>query len=110
MEAPEFAIIYVICSGLEEAKKIAGKVLDQRLAACANIVSPIYSLYWWKEKIEEAQETLLLLKAPYGYYQEIEKVVRANHSYEVPAILRLPITEGLPEYLRWLAQETNFDY
>lgn len=110
MELPEFALVYVVCANPEEAQRIARAVLERRLAACANILPGIASLYWWEGKLEEAQETLLLLKAPYSYYEEIEKVVKSHHSYQVPAILRLPITQGLPEYLRWLAQETGFDY
>lgn len=103
-------LVYVVCANLEEAKHIAKSVLERRLAACANIISTIHSLYWWEGKIQEGTETLLILKAPYSYYEEIEKVVKQLHSYEVPAILRVPITQGLSEYLRWLATETEFDY
>ncbi|GIV23502.1 MAG: divalent-cation tolerance protein CutA [Bacteroidia bacterium] len=110
METPEFGLVYVVCASPEEARHLARLALERRLAACANIFSPLHSLYWWEDQIEEAQETLLLLKAPYTYYEEIEKLIKQHHSYKVPAILRLPITQGLPEYFRWLAQETGFDY
>lgn len=110
MEMPEFGFVYVVCGSVEEAKKLARLVLEQRLAACANIFSPIQSLYWWEGKLEEAQETVLLLKAPYTYYEAIEKLIKAHHSYQVPAILQVPIVQGLSDYLRWLASETEFDY
>ncbi|MEN2992886.1 MAG: divalent-cation tolerance protein CutA [Bacteroidia bacterium] len=110
MEQADFALVYVVCSNPEEAHAIARKVLERRLAACANIIPTIHSLYWWEGKLEEGQETLLILKAPYDYYEEVEKVVKAHHSYQVPAILAIPITKGLPDYLRWLAAETEFDY
>lgn len=110
MEQAEFALVYVVCSNLEEARTIARKVLERRLAACANIIPTIHSLYWWEGKLEEGQETLLILKAPYTYYEEVEKVVKAHHSYQLPAILAIPIAKGLPDYLRWLATETEFDY
>ncbi|MCX8112454.1 MAG: divalent-cation tolerance protein CutA [Bacteroidia bacterium] len=110
MEQPEFGLVYVVCAHLEEAKRLAQLTLERRLAACANIVPSIHSLYWWEGKLQEDSETLLLLKAPYTYYQAIENLIRTHHSYKVPAILLLPIAQGLPEYLRWLAAETEFDY
>lgn len=110
MEQPEFGFVYVVCGSVEEAKKLAQIVLERRLAACANIIPTIHSLYWWEGAIQEGTETLLLLKAPYIYYEAIERLIRTNHSYQVPAILQVPIAQGLPEYLRWLAAETEFDY
>lgn len=110
MEQPEFMLVYVVCANLEEAKHLAKTVIEQRLAACANILPTIHSLYWWEGQIQEGAETLLILKAPYSYYEAIEKVIRREHSYSVPAILQVPITQGLPEYFRWLAAETGFDY
>lgn len=110
MEQPEFGFVYVVCGSLEEAKKLARTVLEQRLAACANIIPTLHSLYWWEGAIQEGTEVLLLLKAPYTYYEAIERLIRTHHSYQVPAILQVPIVQGLPEYLRWLATETEFDY
>lgn len=110
MEQPDFGFIYVVCASMEEAKSLARLVLERRLAACANIIPTIHSLYWWEGKLEEGNETLLLLKAPYNYYEAIEQLIRSQHSYQVPAILQIPIHRGLPEYLRWLATETEFDY
>lgn len=110
MEQPEFGFVYVVCANLEEAKRLARAVLEKRLAACANIIPTIHSLYWWEGAIQEGTETILLLKAPYTYYEAIEKVIRSESSYQLPAILQIPISQGLPEYLKWLAAETEFDY
>ncbi|MCX7606132.1 MAG: divalent-cation tolerance protein CutA [Bacteroidia bacterium] len=110
MESPDFGLVYVMCGDEEEAHRIGRLAVERRLAACANIIPSVRSVYWWEGKIEEASEVLLLLKAPYSYYEELEKLIRAHHKYQVPAIVHLPITQGLPAYLQWIAKETGFDY
>jgi len=110
VETPDFALIYITCPNEEEAVRIARLVLERRLAACANIVPRVRSLYWWNGQLQDEGECLLLLKAPYSYYDEVEKLVRTHHPYQVPAIVRLPLTAGLEEYFRWMAAETGFDY
>jgi periplasmic divalent cation tolerance protein len=110
METPEYALVYITCPNEEEALRLAQLVVERRLAACANIIPQIRSLYWWKGELQRDTEAVLLLKAPYAYYAEIERLIRMNHPYEVPAILQLPIYQGLAEYLRWIAAETGFDY
>ncbi len=106
----EFALIYITTSGPEEAQKLAKAVLERRLAACANIFPATQALYRWEGQITAATEAVLLLKAPASYYTEIEKVIRAQHSYQTPAILQIPLSQGLPEFFRWIARETEFEY
>lgn len=106
----DFALIYVTASSAEEAEKLAKVVLERRLAACANILPATQAFYWWEGQITSASEAVLLLKAPASYYEAIEKLIRAHHSYKVPAILCLPLVQGLPEFFQWIARETEFDY
>ncbi|MDW8014822.1 MAG: divalent-cation tolerance protein CutA [Bacteroidia bacterium] len=110
METPDFGIVYVVCGSVEEAESLAKLVLEHRLAACANIIPVMHSMYWWQGSLQRATETLLLLKAPYTYYEQIERLLKIHHSYEVPAIFQIPITQGLIPFLRWIAEETAFDY
>lgn len=88
------------------AKKIAKTLVQERLAACANIFR-IESIYWWKEKIEEGEEYELVFKTKRCLYPELEERIRDLHPYEVPSILSYPIEEGLKNYLDWIDQETR---
>ncbi len=102
----EYCMVYVTTKNGEEARKIAKKVLDVRLAACANIVDSVESCYHWKGSLEEDQESLLILKTRIIHYKDLEREIKANHSYEVPCILAYPVLEGNPEYLEWIRNET----
>jgi len=101
--------IQVITSVDSEGKagEIARRLLEERLAACVQVLGPVRSGYWWKEKIEEAEEWLCLIKAKAADYERIESSIKEVHPYEVPEILALPITAGNPRYLEWLWRETN---
>lgn len=88
------------------ARTLAGQLLDARLAACVNILAPCRSVYRWQGKIEDASETPLLIKTTAERYAALEKAIRAAHPYELPEIIAVPITHGLPDYLRWVATET----
>jgi periplasmic divalent cation tolerance protein len=90
----------------EEADKIAGILLENRAASCVQI-SPVVSLYRWKGRIESAEEMRLLIKTTDALYPKVESLIRENHSYEVPQIVKVPITGGLKEYLDWIREETN---
>jgi periplasmic divalent cation tolerance protein len=90
-----------------EAEKIAGMLIEKRLAACVQIVGPILSAYRWKENIESAEEWQCLIKTRAGLYGDVEAVIKANHPYEVPEIIAFPILQGSREYLAWLHEETH---
>ena len=89
----------------EQAETIARSVVEKRLAACAQIVGPISSTYWWKDKIETADEWLLLLKSRNDLYPDLEQAIRNIHPYEVPEIVALPIAHGSASYLQWMGAE-----
>jgi periplasmic divalent cation tolerance protein len=91
------------------AKAIARQLVEQRLAACVNILSGVQSVYQWQGAIEEADEVTLLVKTVQGRYAELEVAIKAAHPYQVPEIIALPITAGLPQYLDWITQETRKD-
>jgi len=89
----------------EQAQRIAQVVVERRVAACAQIVGPISSTYWWKGKIETAQEWLCVMKTRSDLYQDLEAAIRENHPYEVPEILAVPIQHGSQPYLDWMRTE-----
>lgn len=90
----------------ERALALAGKLIDSNLAACVNILSPCKSVYRWEGKLETASEVPLLIKTMHSRYGEVESFIKANHPYELPEIIAVPVTGGLPEYLNWIAAET----
>jgi periplasmic divalent cation tolerance protein len=100
----QFRLILVTCPTLSEARKISRSLLQKRLAACVSIqISPVESIYRWKEKIETAREHLLLIKTTARRLKSLEREVLRLHSYDTPEFLVLPISSGSKPYLRWLS-------
>lgn len=91
----------------ESARHLAERLVGDRLAACVNILAPCDSVYRWQGRIETAGEIPLLIKTLRTHYGKVEKTIRQCHPYELPEIIALPITDGLPGYLAWLAAETD---
>ena len=91
----------------EEARKIQRLLIEERAAACVQIIGPISSLYWWEGKIEEAKEWICLAKARSEYYQRIESLIKKNHPYTVPEILAIPVAAGNKDYLAWINEVTS---
>src|SRR4029077_3148117 len=87
----------------ETAQRIANQLVTEKLAACANILPAIESIYRWKEKLETGNETLVFFKLSEGRQSDFQNKLRSLHPYEVPEIIFVPIADGLPEYLRWVA-------
>ncbi len=100
-------VIYVVCADAVEAQRIGQAVVTARLAACANILPGMASIYHWQGKIEQAQETVLLLKTRTDLFDVSADKVRAMHSYTTPCIIALPVMAGTPDYLAWLTAETT---
>ncbi|MFA5276213.1 MAG: divalent-cation tolerance protein CutA [Candidatus Omnitrophota bacterium] len=94
-------VVLITAANKKEAKKIANLLLKNRLAPCVNIIDKIDSLFYWDGKINSAQETLLIVKSRKDKFSKLVKLVKANHSYQVPEIISLPVTAGLASYLRW---------
>lgn len=98
-----YVVVFMTASDKKEALKIVRRLLNERLIACANIVGPVSSLFWWEGKIDEASEFLVIVKSRKDLFKRLSERVKETHSYEVPEILELPITEGLSSYLEWMS-------
>ena len=101
-----FIVTYVTVSSMEEAKNISYTLVESKLAACANIVPSITSVYTWQGKICEDQECLLIIKTRKELFPALREKVKSLHSYTVPEIIALPILEGSKSYLDWIREET----
>ena len=95
-------VILSTCANMEEAKKIARALVKEKRAACVNIVPRILSIYTWKEEVVEDEEVLLIIKAL--EFERVRERIRELHSYEVPEIIALEISEGDEEYLKWMRE------
>jgi len=91
----------------ESAESLARTVIEQRLAACVNVLAPCTSVYRWQDKVETAPEVPVLIKTTRERYAALETVIKAHHPYELPEIIAVPIALGLPAYLSWIAAETE---
>jgi periplasmic divalent cation tolerance protein len=89
---------------IETARRIAHQLVTENLAACANIIPAVESIYRWQTKIENAQEVLVFFKTTAERYDAFQEKLKSLHPYEVPEIICLRIADGLPEYLRWVGE------
>jgi periplasmic divalent cation tolerance protein len=105
--AGQVLVILVTAENRQEAIRIGEEMVNAKLAACANIISGIQSIYRWKGKVVKAQEVLLLLKSTKPRYRALEKAIKAMHTYETPEIIALPVKEGLNQYIGWVQSETH---
>ncbi|TGN04599.1 divalent-cation tolerance protein CutA [Leptospira bandrabouensis] len=101
-EAWDFSTIYVTFSSEEEAKKIAKVVVSERLAACANIIKSMDSIYIWNDVLEETTEMVCLFKTTKDKVGSLMQRIKELHSYETPCIVEWPIVSGNPNYLDWI--------
>jgi periplasmic divalent cation tolerance protein len=100
------SLIYVTAPSDEEARKIAGTVVAERLAACANIIPGVTSLYWWQGRVQEDSE-VIILKTRDDRVDRLTERVKDLHSYECPCVVALPIAEGNPAFIDWIVAETT---
>ncbi len=103
----EFIQLFTTTEKKDDAELISREIVKKRLAACAQVVGPIKSTYWWKEKIEQTEEWLCIMKSRRHLYEELEKAIKSIHPYEVPEIVAVPIVSGSQSYLEWLEQEVK---
>jgi periplasmic divalent cation tolerance protein len=89
------------------AEALAKSLIEARLAACVNILAPCRSVYRWQGAVETADEVPLLVKTTEARYAALEAAIRAQHPYELPEVIAVPIAHGLPDYLAWVAAETR---
>jgi periplasmic divalent cation tolerance protein len=86
----------------ETGLKLSRSLLEQGLAACINLTSPITSVYHWQGKLETSEEILLLIKTTKQHYKAVETALLAEHPYELPEIIAVPVEQGLEDYLNWV--------
>jgi periplasmic divalent cation tolerance protein len=101
----EYIQLFTTTESRDDAEMISRGVVEKRLAACAQVLGPITSTYWWKEEVEKTEEWLCIMKSRRDLFNALEETIKAIHPYEVPEIVAVPIVLGSPSYLEWLGQE-----
>lgn len=99
----DFIVVLITTGSYEEALKIARTLVEEKLAACVNVIPEVSSFYWWEGKVQEDKEAMLIVKTTASAFPALEKRVLELHSYTVPEIIALTIKEGFKGYLDWLA-------
>ena len=105
MENSGYIVVLITVKDSEEAQKIANSLLKRRQAACINIIPEVDSHFWWKDKLDSAKESLLIVKTKESLLPELIKSVKKIHSYSIPEIIALPIVGGSQDYLDWIDSE-----
>lgn len=105
--AAKSAIVLVTAPDLKTARALAGAALKAKLIACANLIPKVESHYWWQGKLESGAEVLLVLKTQKSKLRALEKLLLADHPYNTPEFLVLPLSAGSKKYLDWLAAITK---
>ena len=107
--APENACRVVLCTcpDAATARRLAGGVVEQGLAACVNVIDEIQSIYRWQGEVHEDSETLMIIKTTKARYPALADWLGAHHPYEVPEVIALPVTEGADTYLEWVAAQSR---
>ncbi len=98
-------LVFCTCEDRAEARRIATHLVEERLAACVNIIGGVQSVYRWEGNVSEAEEVQLLIKTTRERYPAFQKRITELHSYDTPEILAIPIAEGSEKYLRWLREQ-----
>ena len=102
----EQRFVYMTAGSRGEAAAIGRRLVEERLAACVNILAPMQSIYRWEGRIEEAEEVVMIAKTTTGRLERLISRVREVHSYDCPCVVAWEITEGNPDFLDWIAAET----
>ncbi len=97
-----YRIVLATCASVAEARRIGRSAVEKKLAACANIVTGVESIYRWKGKVERAREVLVVIKTTAPRLPDLEREVNRLHSYDVPEFIVLPVVAGSREYLKWV--------
>ena len=102
MSSQTFKVVFVTAPNLRVARKLARTALEARLVACANLIPRLESHYWWRGKLERSTEILIVFKTTQKQLAALEKLVLANHPYDTPEFVALPVSAGSRRYLEWL--------
>ena len=100
-------IVLTTAGSEEEARKIAHDIVEERLAACVNIVPQVVSIYSWRNQVEESREWLLIIKTTAASFERVRQAITELHSYDLPECICLTIEDGSPNYLQWIADSVS---
>ena len=107
-EGREYALlVYMTAASADEAERIAGDLVESRLAACVNVMAPIRSIYSWKGELCRSEEIPFIAKTDDDRFEALAARVRALHSYETPCIVALPVARGDADFLAWITESTH---
>ncbi len=107
MEEPTYIVVLVTAADAREAQQISRKLLEQRKAACVNIIPEVDSNFLWNDKIDSDSESLLIIKTKTSLLPEVTSLIKEIHSYDVPEIIALPIIGGSEDYLNWMKESLS---
>lgn len=107
MVSPEFCVILITASSVDEGERIAGSLVDNHLAACVNVCPSIQSFFFWNGKSDQQSEVLLIAKSRMSLISQITEHVKNIHSYSIPEIIAIPIVGGSEDYLKWVEETTS---
>lgn len=99
--------VYITCEDAKEAGRIAEALLEEKLIACANVFQPHQAIYHWQGKIQSEPETAMIVKTRHDLFEKVCSTVKNNHSYDVPCVVALPVTNGEKSFLDFISQETS---
>ena len=100
----DYIVVFITAGSIEEAEKIGNGLVTEKLAACANIIHPLKSIFFWEGKLCHENEVLMIVKSIGRLFNQLKDYVKKNHRYKVPEIIAIPIIEGSPDYLLWLSE------
>lgn len=102
-------VVLSTCGSSQEAARIARTLVEQRLAACVNVTSPVRSVYRWEGRVCDEDEVLLVVKTSRSLFDRVRRAIEKLHSYQVPEVVCLPMIDAAPNYLNWLTASVEGD-
>ncbi len=102
-----YIVVFVTTSSFEEAEKISNYLIENKLAACVNIIKNVKSIFLWQGNKEDAEESLLIIKTKKELFKDLAKEVKKLHIYTVPEVIALPIIDGNEDYLNWIEESVR---
>jgi len=107
MTESRYQLVLTTCPDTPTAETIARGLVEERLAACVNVLPPMRAIYRWRGQLESSEEQLVVIKIRERDYQAVEQYIVQHHPYELPEIVAIPIASGLPGYLAWIENPEN---
>lgn len=107
MSKEEILLVLTNLPDQDSAQRLAQTLITEHAAACVNILAACTSVYRWQDKVESASEVPLLIKTSRPAYARLQELIRKHHPYELPEIIAIPVSAGLPAYLAWVSNETQ---